>query len=694
MRRLTLFVLIAGGCAYAPPKMELVYQEEPPPPPLPPPPPPAPPPPPVYTGIDEGNLDRAVNPCDDFYKFACGGWLARTEIPADRSRWGSFSVLDEQNLTVLRRTLEDLAAGKGGGASGTKLGDFFAACMDEAAIEQGGLAELKAELARLDGIKRPADLGPAVARLHLGNTNALFGFGSEQDFKDATQVIGAADQAGLGLPDRDYYVKDEGNFKQVRGQYREHVQKMLELAGVPAAEAQKGAATVLAVETRLAEASLTRSDRRDPAKIYHRLELAGLKQKAPRFPWDAYLKALGFPTIQAIDVKVPDFFVAVDKLLDKGRLGELKVYLRWHLIHTSAPHLGKAFVDESFRFYGQTLNGAKEIQPRWKRCVGWTKQSLGEALAQSYVEQTFSGESKGATLAMVQGIEQAMRDNLTALPWMDEATRKEGFAKLEAIANKIGFPDKWRSYEGLTVARKSHFANYLAGQQFEARRQLAKIGKPVDRGEWFMTPDEVNAYYEPLLNEMVFPAGILQPPFYNPKARPAVNYGAIGMVMGHELTHGFDDEGRKFDAKGNLRDWWSPAINQEFERRAQCVVKQYDGYEVVEGQRLNGKLTLGENIADLGGIKLAYAALVKSRGQEAVPPPGGFTDAQLFFLGTAQAWCAKTRPENAKVRLTVDPHADPEHRVNGPLSNLPEFAAAFQCKPGQRMAPAERCTVW
>jgi len=647
----------------------------------------------VNLGIDETAIDPSVNPCDDFYTYACGNWLKRTEIPADRGQWvRSFSEIDERNRAELRKILDGLAAGKKGeDPYGDKLGAFYGACMDEEQMEKSADGQLKDLLKNVDAIADTNALAKEIARAHRGDVNPLFNFHSQQDFKDANLVIGSVDQGGIGLPDRDYYLKDDAKFKEIRGKYEKHVAAMLGFAG--AKDAAKDAATVMRIEHALAEASMSRVDRRDPKKIYHRLELAGLEKTAPRFPWKTYLAELGAPGVTQLNVAVPAFFGAVNDLLPKVPLADWKTYLRWHIVHGAAPTLSKKFVDENFNFYGKTLQGTDQILPRWKRCVDATDHAMGEALARPFVRITFGADGKADTQTAVKNIEAAMEANLKALGWMDDATRTKAFEKLHAIMNKIGYPDKWRDYDKLEVDRGSFLQSMWRASEFEAKRDLAKIGKPVDRTEWEMTPPTVNAYYEPLLNEMVFPAGILQTPFYTRGAPAAANYGAMGMVMGHELTHGFDDEGRQFDAKGNLTDWWSPSVSKEFDKRAQCVVDQYDGYTVYD-QHLNGKLTLGENIADLGGMKLAHAAYVAQRKEKAPFKIGKFTDEQLFYLGYAQAWCGKRREATARMRVTTDPHSPPEYRVNGPLSNLPEFGVAFQCKPGSKMVRATQCAVW
>ena len=645
-------------------------------------------------GIDETAINRQTGPCDDFYEYACGAWLKRTEIPGDRASWmRGFSVIDEQNDVVKKAALEE-AATKPADAMSKQLGDFYATCLDEDKAEKNAKIELDELLKALESVKDLPSLAKEVAHEHMGIGGPLFNFGVQQDFKDASLMIGVADQGGLGLPDRDYYLQDDEKSKALREQYLTHVAKMLALSGV-APESSKGQAQiVLKIETELAKAAMSRVDRRVPEKIYHRKELKGLQGIAPKFPWALYLKELGAPTLTQINVTSPEYFAALSKQLTKTLIPEWRIYLRWHLVHDASPMLSKAFVDETFAFYDKVLSGNEKQLPRWKRCIANTDELLGESLGQAFVKKTFGEDGKTATRTMIVAIEKAMEENLEKLAWMDDPTRKAAVEKLHAIANKIGYPDAWRDYSTIKITRDSYIGNVEAANNFEHKRQLAKIGKPVDRNEWLMSPPTVNAYYDASKNEMVFPAGILQPPFYGRKAADAVNFGAIGMVMGHELTHGFDDEGRKFDAKGNLSLWWSPATNLEFEKRAQCVIDQFNNYEVIDGQKINGKLTTGENIADLGGIKLAYRAFQALHKGAGGKPAKGYTDEQLFFLGTAQAWCGKRRPELERQRLITDPHSSPKFRVNGPLSNLPEFAAAFQCKPGSKMVRADACVVW
>ncbi len=656
--------------------------------------------PPPLPPVDTSALDRGTSPCDDFYQFACGGWMARTEIPPDEPGWSrGFQEVEERNRAELRRILEDAAAGKAAGRYARKLGDFWSACMDEAAVEARGLEDLRAEWARIESVRDPASLAPEVARLHLGGTAVLFGFGDAQDARDATQVIGELSQGGLSLPDRDYYTSDDPRMKEIRASYVAHVGRLLALAGVAPEEAARQAADVLALETALAEPQWTQVELRDPARVYNRLDLDGIERLAPRFPWRAYLADVGAPGATRITVTTPRFLERVSELVATTPATTWRAYLRWHLLAhmADARALPRVLVDESFAFGSAAFTGAQRMMPRWKKCVGESTAAMGEALGEAYVERTFTPDAKERTATLVAEIEAAMRRTLEALPWMDGPTREMALAKLSRIVNKVGYPAVFRNYDALEVDRASYFRSILAANRFELRRQLAKIGKPLDRQEWQMPPQEVNAYYEPQLNEMVFPAGILQPPFFNRAAPRAVNDGGIGSVVGHELTHGFDDEGRKYDALGNLRDWWTPAVATEFDRRARCLVDQYAAYEPVPGVHVNGELTLGENIADLGGLRLAFAAHREAaQGRPPEPAVAGFTPDQQIFVAMAQSWCTKMREPFARMLAQTDPHAPDRFRVNGPVSNLPEFAAAFQCPAGSRMTrpPDRRCQIW
>jgi putative endopeptidase len=691
VKRLLVLALFAGGCASAPPSTPApAAMREPAPlaaPPMPP-------------GLDAAALDPSANPCDDFYQFACGGWLKATPIPPERSEWGrGFNVIQERNEQTLKEILEAIAAGNApqGTPYAKQLGDYYATCMDESKLEDA-VPELRTALRRMDRIVTSKQIAAEVARLHDAGANALFAYGSTQDFKDATQVIGIVEQAGLGLPDREYYLSDAPKMKEIREGYRAFVAKMFELLGDSSAVAAKKADQVLEFETKLAQASLDRVSRRDPNKIYHRMDPKALAKAAPGFDWNQYFTAVGTPGVQALNVTHPPFAAEVGQLVRRAPRQQLKTYLSWKLISSQIIALPRQYSDAAFAFRSKFLTGAKEDLPRWKKCVTATDQGLGEALAVPYVNQTFGADGKAVTKAMVQQIEQAFDANLDTLSWMDAATKAKAREKAKAVFDKIGYPDKWKTYDGLVTDRGTFLGNHMRSEAYENARDLKKIGKPLDRSLWLLTPPTVNAYYEPPMNEIVFPAGILQPPFFNKGATDAVNFGAMGMVVGHELTHGFDDEGRQFDAQGNLTDWWTPESGKAFVDRVSCVKRQFDGYVSIDDLHVNGALTLGENVADLGGLKLAFAAMQAYARAHAdkMPAPSRFTPEQQFFLGHAQAWCTNTRPEEARRRVTVDPHAPPRYRVNGPLSNLPQFQQAFGCKAGDRMvaAPQNRCEVW
>jgi predicted metalloendopeptidase len=644
------------------------------------------------SGVDQGALDPSVSPCDDFYQHACGGWLKRTEIPAEEATWfRSFSVIRDRNEETLRGILEAKARGEvGDDTYGKALGDFYASCMDEEGIEKSGTRPLAPWLKAIDEVTDPASLTRVLGRLQGDGLGVLWDLSASQDFGDASKVVGMLFQGGLGMPEREYYL-DEKTPKMVelRATYEKHVAAMLVLAGDPEPKAQAAARAVLKVETQLAAAWMSKEDRREPKKINHPAKKAELATVAPGIAWGAWLEGAAAKDVAAFNVAQPDFMKAVGQMIGgKVAIADWKAYLRWHLFRQTAGELPKRFVDEQFR-WRQALVGAKTLPPRWKRCVRTIDASMGEALAQPFVKQTLGKEGKANVVAMVTAIEGVMRDNLASLAWFDAPTRASAFTKLGKIANKIAYPETFRSYVGLRIDRASYVANAVAASAFEHRRQMAKIGRAVDRAEWQMSPPTVNAYYDAQLNEMVFPAGILQPPFYANTSPMPTNYGGIGMVMGHELTHGFDDEGRQFDADGNLKDWWGPAVNAEFERRAACVKDQFDGYVVLGDLHVNGKLTLGENIADLGGVKLAYQAMKAQSGKGA-----GVTSDQEYFLGFAQGWCGKLRDEALRHQVSTNPHAPPHLRVNGPLSNMPEFAAAFSCKPGGAMVKKDRCQVW
>jgi predicted metalloendopeptidase len=650
-------------------------------------------------GIDPADMDPAANPCQNFFEYADGGWLKRNPIPSDYPTWGAFSDLEQRNNASMRQILERLAREAPAAAVGSeerKLGDFYVACMDETAIEAQGVDPLKPEFERIEAIAGLADLQAEIARLQTHGADAVFTVGSEQDRKNSTDVIVAAVQGGLGLPDRDYYLKTDEESKQIRAKYAAHVTRMFELAGETKTKAAASARTVMDLETKLAKASMDRVERRDSDKTYNRMDAARLAQLTPNFSWSAYFRDLGLaaaPT--AVNVCQPEFFEAVSRLMKEASLEEWKTYLRWKLLASAAPSLSSKFVDESFDFNGRTLEGTPQNLPRWKRCVAATDRALGMALGRIWVKEYFPPESKARADELVRNMIAALGDDLATLPWMGEATRKAALHKLSTFDPKIGYPTRWRDYSALRIDRGAHVVNVRNAADFETHRDLLKVGKPVDRTDWEITPPTVNAYYNPLKNEIVFPAGILQPPFFDGKADDAVNYGGIGSVIGHEMTHGFDDEGRKFDAEGNLKNWWTPDDLKSYEARAACVEKQFSGY-VVEGDlHVNGKLVLGESIADLGGLKVAHLAFQRSLAGK--PEPGkidGLTPDQRFFLSFARVWATNDRPEFARLVTQTNEHPLDRFRAIGAPSNMPQFAQAFSCKPGDPMVRQQICAIW
>jgi putative endopeptidase len=646
-------------------------------------------------GFSTSNMDMTANPCLDFYQYACGTWMANNPVPADQSRWGTFDALADRNRTVLRGILEKASVDDAKrDAVEQKIGDFYASCMDESAIDKLGTKPLESELKRIDAIQSKTAMLDALAQLHLLGVGALFSFSSEPDAKNSMQVIAGADQGGLGLPDRDYYLKDDPKTVKLRDGYVAHVQKMLELAGETPAQASADAKAVLRIETDLAKGSLDRVSRRDPSQTYHKMSVKDLSALSPAIDWPKYFADMGAPAFSDLDVAVPNFFKALDAVIKDTSLADLKTYLRWHLLHAEATLLPAAFVNENFNYFGQTLTGATQLQPRWKRCVAATDFDLGFALGQKYVEQAFPPDAKARVLGIVQEIEKMLGDDIHSVDWMTPATKEQALIKLRAVTNKIGYPDKWRDYSTVKIVRGEAVGNDERATEFEVRRRLGKIGHAVDRGEWNMTPPTVNAYYSPLQNSINFPAGILQPPFFDNRLDAAVNYGGIGAVMGHELTHGFDDQGRQYDAEGNLRNWWTPEDAAEFEKRADCFIKEYSAFTPVDGVHLNGKLTLGENTADNGGMHLAFMALMKSLDGHPQPKIDGFTPQQRFFLGYGQVWCQNVRPEAARLRAQTDVHSDGRDRVNGVVGNMPEFREAFACHEGQAMVHQPACRVW
>jgi len=652
----------------------------------------------VVAGFDFSSLDRSASACQDFNRFANGGWMDKNPIPAAYSRWGRFEMLDEQNLNVLHGILDGLVAKKKfANSNEQKIADFYGSCMDEKKIETEGIKPLEPELERIAQITDLLSLEDEIARLHAHRIPAVFGFGASQDFKDSTQIIAQVVQGGLGLPDRDYYTNDDAKSKATREEYARHVAQTFELMGDAPERAAAEARTVMNLETKLAEKSFTRVQRRNPEANYHPMIKTQLLEMTPDFDWSRYFRGIGLPEIGKVNVAQPDFFKAADKLLISTPVEDWKTYLRWHVVNAASSTLSSKFVMESFNFNGKYLQGTTEILPRWKRCVNSTDRALGEALGKLYVAKTFTPAAKNRARMMVANLIAALREDLTTLSWMSQETRQKAIGKLEAYVRKIGYPDKWRDYEALQINRGAYYNNAVSAGEFDFKRNLVKIGKPVDRTEWGMSPPTVNAYYNPQFNEIVFPAGILQPPFYDPKADDAFNYGGIGAVIGHEMTHGFDDQGARFDANGNLVMWWTPDDYKKFTDRTNCVVQQFDSYEVEPGLHQKGQLVVGESVADLGGLTVAYAAYQKSlQGKPRPKDINGFTPEQRFFLGWAQVWAQNIRPEAARLRTATDPHPLGKFRVNGPLSNMPAFASAFACKKGDAMVrpPDKRCQIW
>jgi putative endopeptidase len=647
------------------------------------------------SAFDGSALDTSVSPCNNFYQYACGTWMKNNPIPADQSAWGRFSELDLRNREVLKDILEKAAAGSAPLTPTAKqMGDYYASCMDEKGIEAQGAKPLQAELTRIRAVKDMPALAEEVARLQTMGVNALFGFGSGQDFKDSTEVIAQADQGGLGLPERDYYFKTDAKSVEIRQQYVAHVEKMFQLLGETPERAKAAAQAVMTIETALAKGSQDVVTRRNPQTQYHRMPLADFEKLDPRFAWPKYLAGIQAPQFATLNVVAPDFFKTMDGVLATASMNDLHDYLIWQYVHTEAHLLSTPFVTENFNFFRKTLTGAKEQQPRWKRCVAYSDGDLGEALGKLFVERTFPPDAKARTLKMVNAIEAALGQDIEKLDWMTPETKVKALDKLHAITNKIGYPDHFRDYSSVKIVRGDLPGNSERATQFEFKRQLDKIGKPLDRQEWQMTPPTVNAYYDPQMNNINFPAGILQPPFFDEKLDDAVNFGAIGAVIGHELTHGFDDEGRQFDAQGNLKDWWTPKDADAFETRVQCIVDEYSNFTAVDDLKVNGKLTLGENTADNGGMRIAYMALMNVLGNRLPPKIDGLSAQQRFFLGWGQIWCENDRPELTRLLTQTNPHAPSETRVNGVVSNMPQFKEAFGCHEGQPMVRAKACRVW
>ncbi len=653
----------------------------------------------VIPPLDPANIDTSVKPCQNFYLYADGNWLKNNPIPAAYSRWGSFSELYDRNLTILHEIAENAAAKKNlrKGSDEQLVGDFYFSGMDTVSADKEGIKPLEPYLKKIDGIKNLKQLQSVVAMLQSNGVNALFYFTSEQDLKNSNMMIASLHQSGLSLPDRDYYTKTDKQSKEILQEYNAYTTKMFTLLGENEKTASAEAKTVMNIEKRLAEASMTRVERRDPKATYNMMTLTQTNALTPDFSWNSYLRDLKVSGVRKINVAQPKFIKEVGVMLKEIPLSDWKVYLRWHLVNGMAPYLSQNFVDESFHFYGTVLTGAKELQPRWKRVLERIDRSVGFALGKLYVAKHFSPKAKARAEEMVHNLEAAFAERIKNLDWMSETTKKQALIKLKAIVNKIGYPDKWKSYRGLVINRGPYALNVMRAEAFEFKFELSKIGKPVDRTEWGMTPPTVNAYYDPSMNEIVFPAGILQPPFFNPNADDAVNYGGMGAVIGHEMTHGFDDQGSQFDAKGNLKDWWTKEDAANFKKKADVLVKQFDSYTVLDSLHVNGKLTEGENIADLGGVSISFQAFENTlKGKPRPAKIDGFTPEQRFFLAWAQMWRENDRPQALRQRLIVDPHSPNEFRCNGPLSNFPPFYEAFGCKPGDPMyrSADTRAKIW
>jgi len=653
---------------------------------------------PYIPSLDVTAMDKSVDPCVDLYHYSCGGWQKKNPIPPDQTSWSVYGKLDQDNLIFLRSILEQSGPSMPQrDAVAQKIGDFYGSCMDDTTAEKRSVAAIQPQLDAIAALKSAHDMAALVARLPLpfGRT-ILFVAGSTQDPDNSEQEIADLDQGGLGLPDRDYYTKDDAKSKETRERYVQHAQKIFELLGDSPQAAKQNAEIILRLETALAKASWTRVDRRDPYKLKNKMKLADLIQMAPNFDWETYYRALQYPKFQILNVDAPAFYKQLNTELTSEPLENWKSYLRFHVADQYSPFLSASFVQENFEFYRKYLRGAKEMQPRWKRCVQFTDYNLGEALGQAYVRRVFSPELKASTLDMVNRIEAAMGQRIQQLDWMSPETKQQALAKLAAIRNKIGYPDKWRDYSSLKIMPDDLAGNILRGGEFEQHRDINKIGKPVDHGEWDISPATVDAYYNPQMNDINFPAGVLQPPLYDPKMDDAPNYGDTGGTIGHELTHGFDDEGSQFDSKGNLKNWWTKDDREKFDARTKCVADQYSQYVMVDDIHINGELTLGENVADLGGEILAFMAWKDATKDKTLHAIDDLTPEQRFFIGFAQWDCANMRDEDLRVRAVTDPHSTAQYRINGVVVNMPEFSRAFSCKAGQPMVkPSDKvCKVW
>ncbi len=652
---------------------------------------------PYTPGLDVSSMDKTADPCGDFYQYSCGGWMKNNPIPSDQPRWSVYGKLSQANQQFLWGILDQLSKQTADrNPNQQKIGDYFNACMDEAAVGQLGTRPLQPYLDQIAALRSTKNLPTLLASLHLSlqTSGFFFSFASNQDFENSQNEIAFADAGGLGLPDRDYYTKTDEKSVDIRKQYVAHVEKMFELLGDKPEVAKAEAARVLQIETVLARASLTQVEQRDPYKLFHKVDFKGLQAMTPDFNWSIYIKQIGLPAQNTFNLTQPAFYKELDKELKTLTVSDIKTYLRWHTAHALAPYLSDDFVNENFNFFSKTLRGVPELRPRWKRCVSLVDEQLGEALGQEFVARAFSPELKQKTLEMTRQIEHSMEDDIKTLTWMSPATKQQALAKLHAIVNKIGYPDKWRDYSSVDIKPMDFAGNVVRATIFESKRQLNKIGKPLDRGEWDITPPTVDAYYNPQMNDINFPAGVLQPPLYDPKMDDASNYGDTGGTIGHELTHGFDDEGRQFDAHGNLKDWWSKEDAKNFTARAQCVVDQYAKYTVVDDVKINSQLTEGEDLADLGGLILAWMAWRDDTKNVQLEPRDGLSPEQRFFVGYAQWACENTRPEDLRMSSMTDPHSPGKYRVNGLMVNMEEFQKAFSCKAGQPMVRENRCRVW
>jgi putative endopeptidase len=650
-------------------------------------------------GFELTSVDRGVSPCDDFYQYATGGWRKEHPLPAQYSRYGRFEEVAERNRETLRTILENAAkeTNARAGSNTQKLGDFWTSCMNEEGIEAQGIAPIREDLTRIDAITSRAQVVEEIHRQLQRGITPLFRFSAQNDYKQSTQIIATITQAGLGLPDREYYLRDDEKFKSIRREYVQHLTRMFELAGVARAQAQTDAERVMSLETELARASMARADQRKPENTYHITPITELHSFAPLFHWTAFFTALDLADLKSLNVAQPEYIKEANRLLDEAPLASWKAYLRWNVIDSAAPFLSSAFVDQDFAFRQTTLSGTKEIQPRWQRCVRAADQHLGEILGQEYVKRAFTPEAKEKMNALIDNLVAALREDIPTLAWMGPETKQTALAKLEAFRRRIGYPDKWIDYTALNVNRESLAKNVFASRTFNVRRNAQRVGKPDDPNEWgFFTPATVNASYSPTRNNITFPAGILQPPFYDPNADDAYNYGGIGTVIGHEMTHGFDDQGAKFDPEGNLRNWWTTKDLQNFHARAECIARQYGAWRVEEGLNLQGELVTGEAIADLGGATIALRAYRKSlEGKERLTLDG-YSPEQRFFLGFAQVWAQNMAAEEGRRRALTDPHAPGPARINLTVSNMPEFADAWSCPATAKMvrAEGERCEIW